>query len=191
MKMLKLAALGLAVLLYTTAAVAQHGHAGGVGGGMGVGAGVGMGAGVGVDHGAGVSTHGNVNANTSTSASAHGPAIGQVLQKNPAIGDKITTLTGDKSATDACTGFKNLGQCVAAAHVSKNLGLNFYCLRQTMTTTAVPTGTSCPASTNTSTKGMSLGKAIQTLDPQADSKSESKKGEVEAEQDLKASGEIS
>jgi len=35
---------------------------------------------------------------------------------------------------------------------------------------------------------MSLGKAIQTLDPHADPKSESKKGETEAQQDLKNSG---
>jgi hypothetical protein len=111
--------------------------------------------------------------------------VNDVLTKNPAIADKITALTGATSAADACTGFKNLGQCVAAAHVAKNLnGGNFYCLRQAMTGTAAPTGTTCPATTRT----MSLGKAIQTLYPQANSSTESKKGQTEAGQDLKSSG---
>jgi hypothetical protein len=35
---------------------------------------------------------------------------------------------------------------------------------------------------------MSLGKAIQKLDPTADQKSESKRGETEAQQDMKRSG---
>lgn len=177
MKQLKFAALGLAVLLYGTAALAQHGHAGG----MGTGQGMGMGA----NHSSGMSAHGNSNSATSSSGSSHQATIDQVLSKNPAIGDKIATLTGDtKGASDACTGFKNLGQCVAAAHVAKNLpNGNFYCLRQAMTGTAAPTGTTC-----TTTGSMSLGKAIQTLYPQADSKSESKKGTSEAQQDLKTSG---
>jgi hypothetical protein len=127
------------------------------------------------------SPHGNPNATGSNQK----PTVNDILSKNPAIGDKITALTGATSAADACTGFKNLGQCVAAAHVAKNLnGANFYCLRQAMTGTAAPTGTPCPATTGT----MSLGKAIQTLYPQANSSTESKKGQTEASQDLKSSG---
>lgn len=177
MKMLKLAALSLAVFLYATTALAQHGHAGGMGGGMGNSMG-----------------HGSMNApehgNSSTTGnpSSHQATINGILSKNPAIGDKIATLTGDKlGAADACTGFKNLGQCVAAAHVSKNRpGLNFYCLRQAMTGT--PAGSSAPSGGCTVTGRMSLGKSIQKLDPQADSKTESKKAEAEAQQDLKRSG---
>jgi len=106
-------------------------------------------------------------------------------QKPGAIGEKIVTLTGDKlGAADACTGFKNLGQCVDAAHVSKNLpGMNFYCLRQAMTGT--PAGASAPQGGCTTTGPMNLGKAIQKLDPQIDSNSESKKATSEAQQDLK------
>jgi hypothetical protein len=176
MKMLRLAALSLAVFLYATVAFAQHGHAGGTGGGMGSSTG----------HGSmNVSDHAHSTA-TGT-GSSHQATISSILEKNPAIGDKIVSLTGDKlGAADACTGFKNLGQCVAAAHVSKNLpGMNFYCLRQAMTGTAA--GTSAPVGGCQQTGPMSLGKAIQKLDPQADSSSESKKATREAQQDLKTS----
>lgn len=175
MKKLNFAALSLALFVYAGSAFAQHGHAGGMGGGA---------MGSGMSH----SSMGSGNAGTHGSSAHHStqkPAVNDVLTKNPAIGDKITALTGATSATDACTGFKNLGQCVAAAHVAKNLtGGNFYCLRQAMTGTAAPTGTTCPATSGT----MSLGKAIQTLYPQANASTESKKGTQEASQDLKSSG---
>ena len=178
MKMPRIAMLTLAIVLYATAALAQHGHSGGTaGGGMGMGAATG--------HGTGLDNHGNSgSANTNSSASTHKMSVDGILSKNPAIGDKIQSLTG-MPATQACTGFKSLGQCVAAAHVSKNLGISFDCLKSDMTGTA-PQSTSCPAGTGT--KSMSLGKAIQTLDPQADHKTESKKGETQAEQDMKTSG---
>lgn len=181
MKKLNFAALSLAVFLYAGAAFAQHGHAGGMGGGA-MGSGMGGGMGHGSMASSGSSTHGNPNTTSGTSQKA---TVNDILTKNPAIGAKIMKLTGATSATDACTGFKNLGQCVAAAHVANNLpGGNFYCLRQAMTGTAAPTGTTCPATTGT----MSLGKAIQTLYPQAHSSTESKKGTQQATQDLKSSG---
>jgi len=121
---------------------------------------------------------------TDKPASTHKMNVDGILSKNPAIGDKIQSLTG-MPASQACTGFKNLGQCVAAAHVSKNLRISFDCLKSDMTGTA-PQGTSCPAGTGT--KSMSLGKAIQTLDPTADQKAESKKGQTEAKQDMKSAG---
>jgi hypothetical protein len=174
MKMTRIAILSLAVVLYATAALAQHGHSGG---------GTGMGAAT--DHGAGLSGHGNGSANNG-SGSTNKATIDNVLKKNPAIGGKIAKLTG-MSAQDACSGFKNLGQCVAAAHVSKNLGISFNCLKDDMTGTAPTDPKSCPAGTGT--KGsMSLGKSIQALEPAADSKTESKKGQTEASQDLKSSG---
>jgi hypothetical protein len=136
-------------------------------------------------HNTDASDHGNAGSTKATnSGSTHQPSVNDILTKNPAIGGKIQTLTG-MSASQACTGFKNLGQCVAAAHVSKNLGISFDCLKSDMTGTA-PQSTSCPAGTGT--KSMSLGKAIQTLDPQADHKAESKKGETQAQQDMKTSG---
>ena len=176
MKMTRIAILSLAVAVYATAALAQHAHSGSsMSGGLGSGMG----------HSTGSSDHRNSGSTkTSSSGSTHQPSVNDILTKNPAIGRKIQTLTG-MSATQACTGFKNLGQCVAAAHVSKNLGISFDCLKSDMTGTA-PQSTSCPAGTGT--KSMSLGKAIQTLDPQADHKAESKKGETQAQQDMKTSG---
>jgi len=110
--------------------------------------------------------------------------------ENTKLSDKIASLTGE-SAQQSCSGFKNLGQCVAAAHVSKNLGISFACLKSDMTGTAAPTGSNYPAGTSTtagtSTKTMSLRKAIQTLSPMANSKTEAKKGEEQASQDLKDS----
>jgi hypothetical protein len=175
MKMLKLAALSLSVFLYATAALAQHGHAGGMGNDMGNSMG-----------------HSSMNSSdhgkSSTGAPSSSQKISDVLSKNPAIGDKIVALTGDKlGAADACTGFKNIGQCIAAAHVSKNLsGMNFFCLRQAMTGT--PAGTFAPKGGCSTTGTMSLGKAIQKLDPQADSTTETKKANSESQQDMKASG---
>src|SRR5713101_706221 len=179
MKMTRIAMLSLAVVLYATAALAQHGHSGSAAGG-------GMGNTMGsMGHNTGASDHGNTGSTKATnSGSTHQPSVNDILTKNPAIGGKIQTLTG-MSASQACTGFKNLGQCVAAAHVSKNLGISFDCLRSDMTGTG-PQSTSCPAGTGT--KSMSLGKAIHTLDPNADQKAESKRGETEAQQDMKTSG---
>ena len=175
MKMLRLTALSLAVFLYATMALAQHGHAGGMGGGMGSSMG----------HGS-MNASDHANSSTTGTGSSHQATISSILDKNPAIGGKIVALTGDKlGAADACTGFKNLGQCVAAAHVSKNLpGMNFYCLRQAMTGT--PAGASAPAGGCQTTGRMSLGEAIQNLDPQADSNTESKKANHQAQQDLKS-----
>lgn len=172
MKKLNFAALSLAVFLYASNAFAQHGHAGGMGGSMG--------------HSSMASTASSSHGNSKAAGGrSQKPTVNDVLTRNPAIGDKIMKLTGATSASDACTGFKNLGQCVAAAHVAKNLdGANFYCLRQAMTGTAAPTGTTCPATTGT----MSLGKSIQTLYPQANSSAQSKKGTQQANQDLKSSG---
>src|SRR5713226_9984850 len=180
MKMTRIAMLSLAVVLYATAALAQHAHSGGAAGG-------GMGSTMGsMGHNAGASDHGNSGSTKATdSGSTHQPSVNDILTKNPAIGGKIQTLTG-MSASQACTGFKNLGQCVAAAHVSKNLRITFDCLRSDMTGSAPLSTSNCPAGTGT--KSMSLGKAIQTLDPTADQKSETKKGETEAQQDMKISG---
>src|SRR5438270_3429447 len=171
MKSIHIFVTALALAVCCAPALAQHGHPGGMGGGMGGGASMNHGA---SDHAA--------NARNNMSAS-HGQTMNDILTRNTQLAGKIQHLTG-MSAQQACTGFKNLGQCVAAAHVSKNLRISFDCLKSDMTGTA-PQGTSCPAGTGT--KSMSLGKAIQTLDPTADQKAESKKGQTEAQQDIKSS----
>lgn len=69
----------------------------------------------------------------------------------------------------ACSGFKNLGQCVAALHVAKNLNLSFSDLQAKMA------------------GGDSLGKAIQSMGgPNVDAKAEAKKAAKQANQDIQS-----
>lgn len=173
--------LAVAVALYCAPAFAQHGHRAGGPGGMGS------------ANAMNGSSHANSNAsdagsNASGTGASSGKTMDQLLTQNTKLSDKISALTGE-SAQQSCTGFKNLGQCVAAAHVSKNLGISFDCLKSDMTATAAPTGSNCPAGTSmatgTATKAMSLGKAIQTLSPSTNSKTEAKKAQQQADQDLK------
>ena len=173
MKVTHIFTLALAVTLHCGPAWAQHGHPGGGGGGMGGGAANSM------SHG---SDHG---ANPSNNASgSHGQTMNDILSRDTQLAGKIQTLTG-MSAQQACAGFKNLGQCVAAAHVSKNLGISFACLQADMTRTTPAKGASCPAGTGS--KSMSLGKAIQALSPHADGKTEAKKATKQADQDISES----
>jgi len=71
--------------------------------------------------------------NGASSGSAHWMTIDQQLSKNTQLSDKIQKLTG-MPAQQACDGFKNLGQWVAAAHVSKNPGISFACMKSDGTT---------------------------------------------------------
>jgi len=179
MKIMKFATLSFTVLLYSAIALAQHGHAGGTG----VGAGSGMGNGDAAAHGSGSADHGIGNGSSGTLASARGKTVNNILNNNTQLADKISKLTNEP-ATTACANFKNLGQCVAAAHVAKNLGITFDCLKDDMLGVAPANATSCPAGTGT--KGtLSLGKSIQALEPSVDSGTASKKGQSQAAQDLK------
>ncbi len=162
--------LTLAVVVFSLTAFAQHGH------------GPGSSMGPGVGHGANGADHGSTS--SSTSGSTHGMTVNQILSKNTALAGKIETLTG-MPAQKACSGFKNLGQCVAAAHVSKNLGISFVCMQADMTGQSPAKGSDCP--TGTGSKSLSLGKTIQTLSPKADSKTESKRATKQADGDIKES----
>lgn len=93
-----------------------------------------------------------------------------VLSHNTAIAKKIQALTHEDAAT-ACGGFKNLGQCVAAAHVANNLN--------------IPGGFDALKAKMTGKGGVSLGKAIEALEPSAKSKSEVKKANKQADADMK------
>ena len=172
MKSIHIFVIALALAICCAPALAQHGHPGGMGSGMGGGASMNHGA---SDHAA--------NAGNNMSAS-HGQTMNDILTRNTQLAGKIQHLTG-MSAQQACTGFKNLGHCVAAAHVSKNLGISFSCLQADMTGTALKSSTACPAGTGS--KSMSLGKAIQTLRPTSDSKTEAKKASKQADEDIKES----
>jgi hypothetical protein len=76
------------------------------------------------------------------------------------------------SLKTACSGFKTLGQCIAAMHVAKNLDISggFDALKDKMT----------------GSNAVSLVKAIQELSPNANAKSESKKAGKQANQDMSA-----
>jgi hypothetical protein len=93
----------------------------------------------------------------------------EVLSHNTAIAGKIQKLTGQDAQT-ACGGFKNLGQCVAAAHVAKNLN--------------IPGGFDALKAKVTGSGAVSLGKAIKQFAPDADAKAEEKKAKKQADDDL-------
>ena len=154
---------GTATLMsFTMVAFAQHGHSG-------------MASGHTMSHQP--PTHASGNSSTT-----HGQrTMDQKLTSNTKLAGKIQTLTG-MTAQDACSGFKNLGQCVAAAHVSQNLGLTFTEMKDTML------GLNADGTPSTTAKPMSLGKAIQTLKPQANSKIEEKKANQQADEDTSTSG---
>src|SRR5229473_5410058 len=74
MKVTRIAMLSLAVVLYATAALAQHGHSGGAAGGN-TGMGAAMGHGTGLDH----ASSGKANAGSSGSTSK--AAVNDILKK--------------------------------------------------------------------------------------------------------------
>ncbi len=78
-----------------------------------------------------------------------------------------------QNAQTACSGFKNLGQCVAAAHVAKNLD--------------IPGGFDVLKAKVTGSGAVSLGKAIKGFAPDADPKAEEKKANKQASVDLNES----
>ncbi len=162
---MKCSSLGVAVaaaLLFSSPAIAQRAHPGG-GPPAGHGAGSGSDSSMSGSHGgAATATHNDVSHS----------APSEVLSHNTAIAAKIKTLTG-KDAETACSGFKNLGQCVAAAHVAKNLD--------------IPGGFDTLKAKMTGSGSVSLGKAIQELAPDADHKAEAKRANKQASDDLNES----
>lgn len=148
------------LIIGTAPTFAQRSHPGG-----------GPPSGMGPSNPHGPGTNGGVN---SSSGSANHTDMmhsspSDVLSHNTAIAGKIKTLTG-MDASAACQGFKNLGQCVAAAHVAKNLD--------------IPGGFDALKAKTTGSGAVSLGKAIEQLAPNANPKSEAKKANKQAEQDL-------
>jgi hypothetical protein len=111
-------------------------------------------------HATGTATHSDVS---------HG-SPSDVLSHNTAIAGKIKTLTGEEAQT-AYSGLKNIGQCVAAAHVAKNLD--------------IPGGFDALKAKVTGSGAVSLGKAIEGFAPNADAKAETKKANKQASDDLK------
>lgn len=96
-------------------------------------------------------------------------------------------LPANSNATEACSAFTALNECLAALHASRNLGLNFTCLSAAMTgvhTNADVSG--CKVADGE--KALPLNKAIHALNPSADAKGATKNAEQQAKDDLKDLG---
>jgi hypothetical protein len=109
---------------------------------------------------------GNSSASSSKSSNA---SVSERLADNTKLAGKLQSLL--PAGTDlkvASQGFTNLGQFVAAVHVSHNLGIPFDQLKAKMI----------------GPPSESLGDAIHALKPDANSKEESEKGEQQAKQDM-------
>jgi hypothetical protein len=156
-------------------AFAQHG--GGHGGGSG--------SGHGGDSHSADSGHGDSHSDSSHGGSAsaddhghghhggHG-SISAKLARDPALAAKLQAMLPPGTDLNAAAqGFKNLGQFVAALHVSQNLGIPFDQLKAKLTG---------PGAEN-------LGKAIQDLKPGVDAKAAAKLAEKEAKADIHSANE--
>ncbi len=164
----------VAMLLFAgQAALAQHGGhpgGGGMGGGMGMGSSTGNGMGNShANDSASRSRDASSNGQSSNSSSTHGQTPSEILSRNTQLASRLSgLLPAGTDLQQAANGFKNLGQFVAAVHVSHNLGISFDQLKAAMI--GPPTE--------------SLGKAIQQLKPAVNAKSESKKANKQAKQDI-------
>jgi hypothetical protein len=168
-------ALNLTVALaLSISAFAQHGAGTGAGRPSGIGPGS-----VGVPAGVGSGNAGRPNDMGSTgmghqSIGSQSPAT--VLDNNKlntslsnALSKSGITVPGG-SLQSACSGFKNLGQCISAMHVAKNLD--------------IPGGFDALKDKMTGPSAVSLGKAIQELNPKANAKAESKRAGKQANHDI-------
>jgi hypothetical protein len=166
MKKTYMLVLAVAVVLYCAPAFAQHAGAGG-GRPAGVGAPAGAGSEASArpsDPGSAGMGHSGIAPGSPTSVLDNTHATNALTSALAKSG--VTIPGGDLKST--CSTFKNLGQCIAALHVAKNLNLTFSDLQTKMASE-------------------SLGKAIQDLGgPNVNAKSEAKKANKQASQDLNA-----
>jgi hypothetical protein len=96
--------------------------------------------------------------------------VGDQLARNTNLSSKLQSLF--PAGTDLqkeSAGFRNLGQFVAAAHVSHNLDIPWTDMKAKMT----------------GDHPVSLGQAIQDLKPQANARTEAAKAEAEANNDIR------
>jgi len=99
-------------------------------------------------------------------------SVVQMLDKNTKLTANLQKLLPSTTTPQqVCGGFKNLGQCVAAIHVSHNLGISIIDLQSKLT----------------GKNRESLGKAIRQLRPDADAGTEKKKAEKQAKDDMNGS----
>src|SRR5215469_11922345 len=126
MKTIMKFALGFAAIAAFSALPVYAQHGGGHGGGPPAGASASMGS-----HSSS-SNHGNSD-HAGGPSSSGGKTPGQLLSHNTQLSDKLKSLLPPGTDLQAAAdGFKNLGQFVAAVHVSHNLGIPFDQLKAKM-----------------------------------------------------------
>jgi hypothetical protein len=123
------------------------------------------------------SMHGNsADAKSGKGSSSNGSSVSDKLADNTKLSTKLQgLLPAGTNLQTASQGFKNLGQFVAAVHVSHNLDIPFDQLKAKMI----------------GPPKESLGKAIHALKPTTNSGDETKKAEKQAKQDIHDSGKAS
>src|SRR5712692_11602054 len=144
----------LAITIGAWPALAQHGHGGG-------------------GH---MATHGDMDHGQSShmQIAGHTPLTSAAAASHPGLSTRLQPfLPAGTNLQTAAAGFKNLGQFVAAVHVSHNLGIPFDQLKAKMT----------------GANSESLGRAIEDLRPSLSGKTvktDVKTAEHEAKADLEA-----
>src|SRR5262249_15830156 len=136
------------------------------GGGRGAAPGIGGGAGPGMDQGRGRGPNSPSKMGDNTEpAREMSKAPEQLLSQNSKLSDNVAKLLPPGTNLEsAAQGFKNLGQFVAAVHVSHNLGIPFSDLKTKVMS------------------GDSLGQAIGDLKPSVNSRDEAKKAKRQAKE---------
>lgn len=149
-----------------------RGNAGGMGsmGASGAGMGSERGMSQGKSAGSGADSSGSMaGSHANARSTASGGTIASRITANSGLDSKVQALLpAGTSLEQASAGFKNMGQFLAALHVSHNLNIPFADLQREMT------------------DGKSLGQAIQTLSPnqsKSEVKSSVKTAETQAKQD--------
>lgn len=95
-----------------------------------------------------------------------------VFTRDPKLAAKLQKLLPDgPNIQEACDGFKTLGDCVSALHVSQNVGIPLADLKAKVTGKGAE----------------SLDKAIHELKPDVDAKAEKKKAYKQAEKEIPVS----
>ncbi len=162
MKSLRIASIVSLLLASAVFCYSQPGHGARAGGHMGS-----SGMGGGTRH------SGMAASNHSTQSGSQTGTPKQLSNPNSKLSSNLQKLLpAGTTPQQACSGFRNLGQCVAAIHVSHNLGIPFSDLKNKMT----------------GPNSVSLGKAIQDLKPASDPATERKKAEKQAQNDMNESG---
>jgi len=96
------------------------------------------------------------------------PTAGELVAHNPQLAARLQTLLPGADLQSASTGFPNLGQFVAAVHVSNNLDIPFDQLKARMVG-----------------EKMSLGDAIQALRPDADADAAADRADEQARANMR------